>query len=105
MQSIEVIAPNKLIQKLADLSELADTNAWGKNIPIPVSQATVGSFEAIDLLKRFVITLDARFEKLYNSYQHSASDVKADQEKFQGEIDRKQRKFYKQMQADMEKMS
>jgi len=71
---VAAIPPQVLMTKLDEFRDAIDVSEW-KNIALPVCDTTNGIVEAIDLLKRFVLILDNRFEKLITSYSTSANDA------------------------------
>lgn len=88
---VAAIPPQQLLTKLDELKDLTDVSEW-KNIALPVCDTTNHIIESIDLLKRFVLILDNRFEKLITSYSTSASDATNKLESFQWEIEKRLKK-------------
>lgn len=74
MQTLQAIGPNQLITYLEKIAKEVNVDQW-KNIPMPVCEAVQGAYQSVDLLKRFVVFLETRFDKLMTSTSTSNTDL------------------------------
>ena len=61
--TIKSMGPKHLLQTLEVIQNSVNVGSW-KNVPVPVCEATLSSFKAIETLKRFNLYLDGRVTNL-----------------------------------------